>query len=359
MVGRPETRRLFRTVLFTDIVGSTEMAAQLGDRRWRKTVARHNATVRRELRRHHGREIDTAGDGFFATFESPTDAVRCAASVLAAVHGLGLRIRAGIHTGEVEPAGDKVGGIAVHIGARLLAMAGPEEVLVSSTVRDLVAGSGHEFDDRGEHELKGVPGKWHVYAFVLPRLDESIAVGAAEEDEERLAAAARRQRLVIGGLVAVIALLAVGAGAATGRSAAITVSVSTAGGIGAAAGASASIAAAAGFAHGNGNAATGSAPIEAIATETAIHSLVGGGGFGPAPRPAKQPFHARKDKSHPKVITVRIGDWPENPQIILGREQDAERESFYRRLVNLPAESVTKPVDEEEQALLEILAFAA
>jgi len=213
MVGRPETRRLFRTVLFTDIVGSTEMAAQLGDRRWRKTVARHNATVRRELRRHHGREIDTAGDGFFATFESPTDAVRCAASVLAAVHGLGLRIRAGIHTGEVEPAGDKVGGIAVHIGARLLAMAGPEEVLVSSTVRDLVAGSGHEFDDRGEHELKGVPGKWHVYAFVLPRLDESIAVGAAEEDEERLAAAARRQRLVIGGLVAVIALLAVGAGA--------------------------------------------------------------------------------------------------------------------------------------------------
>src|SRR3989304_2070025 len=125
MVGRPETRRLFRTVLFTDIVGSTEMAAQLGDRRWRKTVARHNATVRRELRRHHGREIDTAGDGFFAPFESPTDAVRCAASVLAAVHGLGLRIRAGIHTGEVEPAGDKVGGIAVHIGARLLAMAGP------------------------------------------------------------------------------------------------------------------------------------------------------------------------------------------------------------------------------------------
>src|SRR3972149_6788610 len=150
-----------------------------------------------------------------------------------------------------------------------------------------------------------------------------------------------------------------GAGAATGRSAAITVSVSTAGGIGAAAGGSASTAAAAGFAHGNGNAATGTAPIEAIATETAIHSLVGGGGFAPGPRPAQPPVHARKDKSHPKVITVRIGDWPENPQIILGREQDAERESFYRRLGNLPAESVTKPVDEEEQALLEILAFAA
>jgi len=206
------TRRLFRTVLFTDIVGSTEMAAQLGDRRWRRTVAKHHGAIRRELRRHHGREIDTAGDGFFATFESPTDAVRCASAVLAAVHGLGLRIRAGVHTGEVEPAGAKVGGIAVHIGARLLAMAGPEEVLVSGTVRDLVAGSGHEFEDRGEHELKGVPGRWHVHALVLPRLDESIAVAAAEEDEERQAAATRRQRLVIGGLVGVITVLAASAG---------------------------------------------------------------------------------------------------------------------------------------------------
>jgi class 3 adenylate cyclase/streptogramin lyase len=213
MVGRPKTRRLFRTVLFTDIVGSTEMAAQLGDRRWRRTVAKHHDAIRRELRRHHGREIDTAGDGFFAIFESPTDAVRCASAVLAAVHGLGLRIRAGVHTGEVEPAGAKVGGIAVHIGARLLAMAAPEEVLVSGTVRDLVAGSGHEFEDRGEHELKGVPGRWHVHALVLPRLDESIAVGAAEEDEERQAAAARRQRLLIGGLLGVIAVLAASAGA--------------------------------------------------------------------------------------------------------------------------------------------------
>jgi class 3 adenylate cyclase/streptogramin lyase len=213
MVARTETRRVFRTVLFTDIVGSTEMAAQLGDRRWRKTVTRHHAVIRRELRRHHGREIDTAGDGFFAVFESPTDAVRCASAVLAAVHGLGLRIRAGIHTGEVEPAGDKVGGIAVHIGARLLAVAGPEEVLVSNTVRDLTAGSGHEFEDRGEHELKGVPGRWRVFALVLPRLDQSIAVGAAEEEEERLATAARRQRLVIAGLVAVVAVLTVSAGA--------------------------------------------------------------------------------------------------------------------------------------------------
>jgi class 3 adenylate cyclase len=211
--GSSATRRLFRTVLFTDIVGSTEMAAQLGDRRWRRTVAKHHEAIRRELRRHHGREIDTAGDGFFATFESPTDAVRCASAVLAAVHGLGLRIRAGVHTGEVEPAGAKVGGIAVHIGARLLAMAGTEEILVSSTVRDLVAGSGNTFEDRGEHELKGVPGKWHVYALVLPRLDESIAVGAAEEDEDRRAADARRQRLLVGALGAIVVVLVAGGAA--------------------------------------------------------------------------------------------------------------------------------------------------
>jgi class 3 adenylate cyclase len=210
MVLRSGPRRLPQTVLFTDIVGSTEMAAHLGDRRWRRTLAKHNETIRRELRRHHGREVDTAGDGFFAVFDSPTDAVRCAAAVIAAVHGLGLRIRAGVHTGEVESTGEKVGGIAVHIGARLLAMAGPEEVVVSSTVRDLVAGSGHTFEDRGEHELKGVPGTWHVYALTLPRLDESIAVGAAEEDEERRAAEARRQRILIGGLVGVVVLLLAG-----------------------------------------------------------------------------------------------------------------------------------------------------
>jgi streptogramin lyase len=201
-------------VLFTDIVGSTELAAELGDRRWRRTVAAHNAAIRRELKRNHGQEIDTAGDGFFAIFENPTDAVRSAAAAVAAVHGLGLRIRAGIHTGEVEPAGAKVGGIAVHIGARLLAMAGMEEVLVSSTVRDLVAGSGHAFEDRGTHELRGVPGEWHVYALVLPQIDQSIAIDAAEDDEARRVAASRRQRALVGGLVGVIALLMAGMGAA-------------------------------------------------------------------------------------------------------------------------------------------------
>jgi class 3 adenylate cyclase len=202
-------RRAFRTVLFTDIVGSTELAAQLGDRRWRRTVANHNALMRRELKRHRGVEIDTAGDGFFAIFENPTDALRCAAATVAGVHGLGLRIRAGVHTGEVEPAGDKVGGIAVHIGARLLAMAGMEEVLVSSTVRDLVVGSGHEFVDRGVHELRGVPGEWHVYALVLPQLDESIAGASADEDEEKRTTTIRRQRFLLGGLVGIIGLLAV------------------------------------------------------------------------------------------------------------------------------------------------------
>ena len=211
---KPPARRVLRTVMFTDIVGSTQLAAELGDRRWRRTVAAHNEAIRRELKRNHGQEVDTAGDGFFAIFENPTDAVTCAASAVAAVHGLGLRIRAGIHTGEVEPAGAKVGGIAVHIGARLLAMAGTEEVLVSSTVRDLVAGSGHEFEDRGNHELRGVPGEWHVYALVLPQLDHALAGAGADDDEARLAAANRRQRTVVGGLVGVIALLVLGIGAA-------------------------------------------------------------------------------------------------------------------------------------------------
>jgi len=201
-------RRAFRTVLFTDIVGSTELAAELGDKRWRRTVGAHHAVIRRELKRHHGVEIDTAGDGFFAIFENPSDALRCAAAAVGGVHGLGLRIRAAIHTGEVEPAGEKVGGIAVHIAARLLAMAGMEEVLVSSTVRDLVAGSSDEFVDRGVHELRGVPGEWHVYALVLPQLDQSIAVGAADEDEEGRAVALRRQRFVLGALVGVIGVLA-------------------------------------------------------------------------------------------------------------------------------------------------------
>lgn len=206
MVLKGGSRRLFRTVLFTDIVGSTELAAQAGDRRWRRTLAGHHAAIRRELRRHHGREVDTAGDGFFAIFENPTDAVRCAAAAVAAVHVLGLPIRAGVHTGEVEQAGDKFGGIAVHIGARLLALSGAREVVVSSTVRDLVVGSGHEFEDRGAHELKGIPGEWRVYSLVLPRFEEGAPLTGVDEEELR-AFAVRRQKLVIGGLVGVIAVL--------------------------------------------------------------------------------------------------------------------------------------------------------
>src|SRR5215217_2758554 len=184
-------RRLFRTVLFTDIVGSTQLAAELGDRRWRRTVSAHNAAIRRELRRHRGQEVDTAGDGFFAIFENPTDALRCAVAAVAAAHSMGLGIRAGLHTGEVEPTGAKYGGIAVHIGARLLALAGPREAIVSNTVRELVAGSGHEFEDRGVHQLKGVPGDWHVYALVMPRFEEGVALVSVDDDELRAVAGRR------------------------------------------------------------------------------------------------------------------------------------------------------------------------
>jgi class 3 adenylate cyclase len=152
------------TVLFTDIVGATERAAALGDRRWRDLLEGHHAVVRRELGRFRGREIDTAGDGFLATFDGPARAVRCARSVSDGVHGLGLEVRAGLHTGEVELLDDKVSGLAVHIGARVAAAAGPGEVLVSSTVKDLVAGSGLRFEDRGAHALRGVPGEWRLFA---------------------------------------------------------------------------------------------------------------------------------------------------------------------------------------------------
>jgi class 3 adenylate cyclase len=200
---RGAQRRLTRSVLFTDIVGSTETAAQLGDQRWRGTLAQHHAVVRRELRRFHGREVDTAGDGFFAVFESPTEAVRCAAAVAPAVRRIGLDVRVGIHTGDVETSGEKVSGIAVHIGARLMAMAGPGEVLVSGTVRDLVAGSGNEFVDRGRHELKGVPGTWQVFSLVLPELAEPAAIAVAEEGAERRVSGRLRIGLLGAGLAGV------------------------------------------------------------------------------------------------------------------------------------------------------------
>jgi class 3 adenylate cyclase len=159
----PDPDRVLATVLFTDIVGSTEQAKRLGDRRWRELLQQHHALVRHELDRYRGREVDTAGDGFLATFDGPARAVRCASAVRGAVRALGLEIRAGVHTGECELSGDKIAGIAVHTGARIASNAAGGEVLVSSTVKDLVVGSGIEFEDRGEHELKGV-GTWRLYS---------------------------------------------------------------------------------------------------------------------------------------------------------------------------------------------------
>jgi class 3 adenylate cyclase len=161
----PEPDRVLATVLFTDIVGSTQKAVELGDRRWRQLLAGHDAAVRRQLERFRGHEVDTAGDSFFATFDGPARAVRCATAIRDGVGALGLEIRAGVHTGECELDGDKVRGIAVHTGARVVALAQPGEVLVSATVRDLVSGSGIEFEDRGEHTLKGV-GERRIYAVV-------------------------------------------------------------------------------------------------------------------------------------------------------------------------------------------------
>jgi pimeloyl-ACP methyl ester carboxylesterase len=160
----PVLDRVLATVLFSDIVGSTELAAELGDRRWRSLLEQHNALVRRELLRFRGRELGTAGDGFLATFDGPARAVVCAVAIRDAARALGLQIRFGLHTGELELEGTEIRGIAVHTGARVAAKAGPGEVLTSSTVRDLVAGSGLEFEDRGSHTLKGVPGEWHLYA---------------------------------------------------------------------------------------------------------------------------------------------------------------------------------------------------
>ena len=159
-----EPDRVLATVLFTDIVGSTERASALGDRRWVDLLDRHHALVRKQLDRFSGREIDTAGDGFLATFDGPARAVRCAQTISDAVRDLGIEIRAGLHTGECERRNEGIGGVAVHIGARVAGLAGPGEVLVSSTVKDLVVGSGLEFTERGIHSLKGAPGEWRVYA---------------------------------------------------------------------------------------------------------------------------------------------------------------------------------------------------
>jgi pimeloyl-ACP methyl ester carboxylesterase len=160
--------RVLATILFTDIVASTALAARLGDARWSEVLEDHRVLVRRELDRFRGREIDTAGDGFLATFDGPARAIRCAAAIREAVAPSGLRIRAGLHTGEIEVRAGGVAGIAVHIAARVLAEAGPGEIVVSRTVVDLVAGSGIEFVERGAHDLKGVPGRWELYRADLP-----------------------------------------------------------------------------------------------------------------------------------------------------------------------------------------------
>ena len=159
----PELDRILATVMFTDIVGSTEQVVELGDHQWRDLLEQHHSLVRSELNRFRGQEIDTAGDGFFATFDGPARGIRCACAIRDSVANLGITIRAGLHTGECEVMGDKVGGIAVHIGARVMAKAGPGEVLVSSTVKDLVAGSGLHFNDRGKHALKGIPDDWRLF----------------------------------------------------------------------------------------------------------------------------------------------------------------------------------------------------
>jgi class 3 adenylate cyclase len=162
----PEPDRVLSTVLFTDIVGSTEQLARIGDGPWKDLLARHNELAKAEIQQARGTYVDSAGDGVFATFDGPARAVRCATAIGGAIRPLGIEIRAGCHTGEIELAGEAVRGIAVHIGARIAATARPSEVLVSSTVKDLVAGSGLTFEDAGEHELKGVPDRWHLYRVV-------------------------------------------------------------------------------------------------------------------------------------------------------------------------------------------------
>jgi class 3 adenylate cyclase len=159
-----EPERMLATVLFTDIADSTMKAIELGDRGWRELLERHNALVRRELLRYRGREVDSAGDGFLATFDGPARAIRCASAIVEGLREFDLSVRAGLHTGECEIADGKVAGIAVHTGARVAAQANAGEVLVSSTVKDLVAGSGITFIERGAHALKGIPGEWRLFA---------------------------------------------------------------------------------------------------------------------------------------------------------------------------------------------------
>jgi class 3 adenylate cyclase len=162
----PDLDRVLATILFTDIVASTQKQAALGGHAWKELIQRHHAIVREALKRWHGVEVDTAGDGFYATFDGPARAIRCALDIVLRIGELGIEVRAGVHTGECEIVDGKCTGIAVSIGARVASTAGPSEVRVSQTVKDLVAGSGLAFEDAGEHELKGVPDRWHLYRVV-------------------------------------------------------------------------------------------------------------------------------------------------------------------------------------------------
>ena len=211
VMPRSSARRRLLTVLFLDIVGSTALAHDLGDARWRVVLTNFRATVRHELKRHGGREQGTEGDSFFATFAEPAQALRAAAAIAAAVQDFGLDVRSGVHTGEVEEVDGTLGGIAVHIGARVTALAGPAEVMVTSTVKELVSGSGAVFDDAGEHELKGVEGLWHTH--LLRSIDVVVPPPLAPEvAAERIASLAapqgRRRRLYLAVAAAVIAAVA-------------------------------------------------------------------------------------------------------------------------------------------------------
>jgi class 3 adenylate cyclase len=182
---RVSSRRLLATVLFSDIVGSTELATKLGDLRWRHLLAAHHAVVRGALRRFGGQEIDTAGDGFLATFDQPLNAVDCASAIVGGLKRIGLDVRVGLHTGEIERTGKDVGGIGVHIGARVAAQAGAGEILVSGTLRDLVSGAGLTFDDRGTRELKGVTGEWRLFAVEVEKEQAAIGEAIAESVRKR------------------------------------------------------------------------------------------------------------------------------------------------------------------------------
>ena len=212
--------RALAAVLFTDIVDSSAVASRVGDARWKELIARHHAIVRRELKRYGGKELDTAGDGFFASFTEPAAAIRCACAVSEAVRELGIEIRAGVHFGECEQVGEKLGGIAVVVGARVMSLGGGGDVLVTASTSDLVAGAGFGFQDRGSHALKGVDGTWHVLAVTEVDGEPRPQPAEPEEAEQRLAAVqpsaalsrgwfAARPWAVGVGIAVVLALIAV------------------------------------------------------------------------------------------------------------------------------------------------------